>query len=158
MALRYFNVFGPRQDPLSQYAAVVPNFITAALEGSDPVIFGDGEQSRDFTYIDNVVEANLCAMDAEDVAGSAFNIAAGKRTSLNELIELIAEITRRPLKPRHEPPRPGDVRHSEADVGRAEQELGYRPVISLEEGLRRTIETYGASPLAPPTAVDSATG
>jgi UDP-glucose 4-epimerase len=150
VALRYFNVFGPRQDPLSQYAAVVPNFITAALDGTDPVVFGDGEQSRDFTYIDNVVEANVCAMNADDVAGSTFNIAAGERTSLNRLIELIAEITRRPLNPRHEPPRPGDVRHSEADVARAEKELGYRPVVSLEEGLRRTIETYGASPLTPP--------
>ena len=142
VALRYFNVFGPRQDPLSQYAAVVPNFITAALQGSQPVVFGDGEQSRDFTYIDNVVEANVRAMHAEEVAGKTFNVAAGERTSLNRLIELIAEITGRPLDPRHEPPRPGDVRHSEADVSRAERELGYRPIVSLEEGLRRTIATY----------------
>jgi len=142
VALRYFNVFGPRQDPLSQYSAVVPNFITAALTGAEPVVFGDGEQSRDFTYIDNVVEANVCAMGAEGVAGGTFNVAAGERTSLNRLIELVAEITGRPLAPRHEPPRPGDVRHSEADVSRAESELGYRPIVSLEEGLRRTIATY----------------
>ena len=142
VALRYFNVFGPRQDPLSQYSAVIPNFITAALDGIEPVIFGDGEQSRDFTYIDNVVEANICAMRAEGVAGRSFNVAAGERTSLNRLVELVADITGRPLDPRHEPPRPGDVRHSEADVSRAETELGYRPVVSLEEGLRRTIATY----------------
>ena len=142
VALRYFNVFGPRQDPLSQYAAVLPNFITAALAGSQPVVFGDGEQSRDFTYIDNVVEANVQAMHAEDVAGATFNVAAGERTSLNRLIELIAGITGRPLTPRHEAPRPGDVRHSEADVSRAERQLGYRPIVSLEEGLRRTIATY----------------
>ena len=144
VALRYFNVFGPRQDPLSQYAAVVPNFITAALDGSQPVVFGDGEQSRDFTYIDNVVEANVRAMDADEVAGATFNVAAGERTSLNRLIELIAEITGRPLSPRHEPPRPGDVRHSEADVSLAERQLGYHPIVSLEEGLRRTIATYAA--------------
>jgi UDP-glucose 4-epimerase len=142
IALRYFNVFGPRQDPLSQYSAVIPNFITAALDGAEPVIFGDGEQSRDFTYIDNVVEANICAMSAEGVAGRSFNVAAGERTSLNRLVELVAEITGRPLQPRYEPPRPGDVRHSEADVTRAETELGYRSVVSLEEGLRRTIATY----------------
>ena len=142
VALRYFNVFGPRQDPLSQYAAVVPNFITAALEGSQPVVFGDGEQSRDFTYVDNVIEANLRAMDAEDVAGATFNVAAGERTSLNHLIELIAAATGRELTPRYEPPRPGDVRHSEADVSRAERQLGYRPVVPLDEGLRRTIATY----------------
>ena len=146
VALRYFNVFGPRQDPLSQYSAVVPNFITSALEGAEPVIFGDGEQSRDFTYIYNVVEANVCAMGAEGVAGRAFNIAAGERTSLNRLIELIGEITGRPMTARHEQPRPGDVRHSEADVSRAQDELGYRPIVSLEEGLRRTVETYAVSP------------
>ena len=142
VALRYFNVFGPRQDPLSQYSAVIPNFITAALDGREPVIFGDGEQSRDFTYIDNVVEANICAMGAEGVAGATFNVAAGERTSLNRLIELVAEITGRPMNPRYEDPRPGDVRHSEADVSRARTELGYEPRVSLEEGLRRTIATY----------------
>ena len=142
VALRYFNVFGPRQDPLSQYSAVIPNFITAALDGREPVIFGDGEQSRDFTYIDNVVEANIRAMSAEGVAGATYNVAAGERTSLNRLIELVAEITGRPLDPRYEDPRPGDVRHSEADVSRARSELGYEPRVSLEEGLRRTIATY----------------
>ena len=142
VALRYFNVFGPRQDPLSQYSAVIPNFITAALRGSQPVVFGDGEQSRDFTYIDNVVDANICAIEAEGVAGAVFNVAAGERTSLNRLIELVGEITGRPLTPRYEPPRAGDVRHSEADVSRAESALGYRPQVSLEEGLRRTIATY----------------
>jgi UDP-glucose 4-epimerase len=142
VALRYFNVFGPRQDPLSQYSAVIPNFITAALSGAEPVVFGDGEQSRDFTYIDNVVDANICAIDADGVAGATFNVAAGERTSLNRLIELVSEITGRPLNPSYEDPRPGDVRHSEADVSRARGELGYEPKVSLEEGLRRTIATY----------------
>ncbi len=145
VALRYFNVFGPRQDPLSQYSAVIPNFITAALSGTEPVVFGDGEQSRDFTYIDNVVEANICAMQAEDVAGEAFNIAAGERTSLNRLVGLIAEITGQPMTARHEETRPGDVRHSEADVSKAQSRLGYSPIVSMEEGLRRTIDTYAAS-------------
>ena len=144
VALRYFNVFGPRQDPLSQYAAVVPNFVTAALEGTEPVVFGDGEQSRDFTHVDNVVEANVRAMDAPEASGGTFNVAAGERTSLNRLLELVAAITGRPLDARYEDPRPGDVRHSEADVSRARETLGYTPIVSLEDGLRRTIETYRA--------------
>jgi UDP-glucose 4-epimerase len=142
VALRYFNVFGPRQDPTSQYAAVVPNFITAALSGEQPVVFGDGEQSRDFTHIDNVVAANLLAIEAEGVAGRAYNIAAGQRTSLNRLLELIGEATGTTVTPRYEAARPGDVRHSEADVSRAERELGYVPGVSLLDGLQRTIDSY----------------
>ncbi len=142
VALRYFNVFGARQDPTSQYAAVVPNFITAALTGVRPVVFGDGEQSRDFTHIDNVVRANLLAMDAAGASGNAYNIAAGERTSLNRLLELIGEATGVALDPRYVDPRLGEVRHSEADVSRAAEDLGYEPTVSLLAGLERTIESY----------------
>jgi UDP-glucose 4-epimerase len=142
VALRYFNVFGPRQDPLSQYAAVIPNFITACLSGSAPVVYGDGEQSRDFTYVENVVQANIEAMTAREVAGKIFNVAAGERTSLNQLLELLGRTVGRRIEPRHEAPRAGDVRHSQADVSRAERSLGYRPRVSLEEGLRRTLEFF----------------
>ncbi|MDP8909086.1 MAG: SDR family oxidoreductase [Chloroflexota bacterium] len=142
VALRYFNVFGPRQDPLSQYSAVIPNFITAALHGESPVIFGDGEQSRDFTYVDNVVEANVLAMAAPDVAGRVYNIALGDRISLNELVASIGEVLGRSLEARHEAARPGDVRHSMADTTRAREELGFRVVVDFKDGLGRTVEHY----------------
>jgi UDP-glucose 4-epimerase len=142
VALRYFNVFGPRQDPLSQYSAVIPNFITAALRGDTPVIFGDGEQSRDFTYVDNVVEANLLAMSAPDVAGRMYNIALGERISLNQLVASIGEVLGQPLEARHEAPRAGDVLHSMADTRRAREELGFRVVVDFKDGLSRTIEHY----------------
>jgi nucleoside-diphosphate-sugar epimerase len=142
VALRYFNVFGPRQDPLSAYAAVVPNFITAALKGEAPVIYGDGEQSRDFTYIDNVVEANLLAMTASDVVGRVYNIACGERTSLNDLVAAIGRVLDRSIEPRYAQPRAGDVRHSLADTSRAQEELGYRVGVSLEDGLARTARHY----------------
>jgi UDP-N-acetylglucosamine/UDP-N-acetyl-alpha-D-glucosaminouronate 4-epimerase len=145
VALRYFNVFGPRQDPQSQYAAVIPRFITALTRGEPPVIYGDGEQSRDFTYVDNIVHGNLLAMGAERTIGEVFNIAAGERTTLNELVGLIRGITGAELEPRYEDPRPGDVRHSQADVSRAEAELGYSPAVGLEEGLRRTAESLAGS-------------
>src|SRR3954454_9528958 len=116
VALRYFNVFGPRQDPLSQYAAVIPRFITAILDGQQPVIHGDGEQSRDFTYIDNAVEANLLAASAPDIAGETFNIACGDRISLNDLIAELEAITGEQITPVHDEARPGDVRHSLADI------------------------------------------
>ena len=142
VALRYFNVFGARQDPTSQYAAVVPNFITAALESRPAVVYGDGEQSRDFTHIDNVVAANLLAMEADGASGKAYNIAAGERTSLNRLLELIAEATGTSLEARYEEARPGEVRHSEADVSLARKDLGYEAGVSLLEGLERTIDSY----------------
>jgi UDP-N-acetylglucosamine/UDP-N-acetyl-alpha-D-glucosaminouronate 4-epimerase len=142
VALRYFNVFGTRQDPLSQYAAVIPNFITALLAGEQPVIYGDGEQSRDFTFVENVVEANVLAMSAPGAAGKAFNIAMGERTSLNGLLGTLAKLTGRNANARHEAPRPGDVPHSQASIELAERELGYRPLVSVEEGLRRTIEFF----------------
>ena len=118
VALRYFNVFGPRQDPLSQYSAVIPNFIGAALDGRSPVVYGDGEQSRDFTYVDNVVDANLRAAEAEDVAGAVLNVACGGRVSLNELIIELQGITGNEAATVYEPARVGDVRHSQADIRR----------------------------------------
>ena len=145
VALRYFNVFGPRQDPNSQYSAVIPNFINAALQGKGITIFGDGEQSRDFTYVDNVVEANLLAMSALDVGGRTYNIACGDRISLNELVASIGRILGRPLEADHAPPRRGDVRHSMAEISRARAELGYVVNIGFDDGLTRTIEHYAAT-------------
>jgi UDP-glucose 4-epimerase len=142
VALRYFNVFGPRQDPLSQYAAVIPNFITAMLAGEQPVVYGDGEQSRDFTHVENVVDATLLAMDREGVAGQMFNIAAGERVSLNRVLEYLSELTGTEANARYEPARPGEVRHSQADISAAQEALGYRPAITAEEGLRRTVEWF----------------
>jgi nucleoside-diphosphate-sugar epimerase len=143
VALRYFNVFGPRQDPLSQYAAVIPNFVTALMNGRPPRVFGDGEQSRDFTYVGNVVEGNVLAMHAPGVGGRVFNVAAGRRTSLNGLLRTLERLTGRHIEPSYEDPRPGDVRHSQADVSAAERDLGFRPEISLEEGLRLTLDWFG---------------
>lgn len=142
VALRYFNVFGPRQDPLSHYAAVIPKFISALLAGRQPVVFGDGEQSRDFTYIDNVVDANLLAAAAEGVSGQTFNIACGDRITLNHLLEELREITGVDLQARYLEPRPGDVLHSLADIGKAREQLGYEPGVSFGVGLRRTAEDY----------------
>jgi UDP-glucose 4-epimerase len=144
VVLRYFNVFGPNQDPKSQYAAVVPRFITAIATAEPITIYGDGEQSRDFTYISNIVEANLLAADAKDASGQIFNIAAGVAASVNELSELIGRALDKPVERRFEPPRAGDVRDSWADVTAARNVLGYRPAVDLEEGLRRTIEFLGA--------------
>jgi UDP-glucose 4-epimerase len=144
VVLRYFNVFGPRQDPNSQYAAVIPRFITAALAGEHPVIFGDGTQSRDFCFIDNVVDANLRAAEATaaEVAGRVFNIACGAATDLNTVVRLIGELTGRPLVPRYEPARRGDVKHSLADVGAARQRLGFEPRVLFAEGLARTVAAF----------------
>jgi nucleoside-diphosphate-sugar epimerase len=142
VALRYFNVFGPRQDPLSQYAAVVPSFIAALMDGRAPRVFGDGEQTRDFTYVGNAVAGTVLAMTAEGVAGKVFNVAAGRRTSLNELLHALERLGGRSLRPSYEDPRPGEVKHSHADLSAAERELGYRPTISVEEGLRKTLAWY----------------
>ena len=142
VALRYFNVFGPRQDPASQYAAVIPRFIACLVEGEQPVIYGDGEQSRDFTFVSNVVEANLLACDAPGAPGQVFNVACGERTSLNALLAMLARILGIPAEPRREPPRPGDVKHSQADISRAHEVLGYHPRVSVEEGLRSTVSWH----------------
>jgi UDP-N-acetylglucosamine/UDP-N-acetyl-alpha-D-glucosaminouronate 4-epimerase len=148
VALRYFNVFGPRQDPLSQYSAVIPRFISAFLEDRRPTIHGDGEQSRDFTYIDNVVEANLLAASAPDVAGQALNIACGERTSLNEMVAQLRKLCDKEIDAVHVDPRPGDVRHSQADISLARQQLGYDALVPFDEGLRRSVEHYLQLPAA----------
>ena len=143
VSLRYFNIFGPRQDPTSQYAAVIPRFITKLLRGERPTIYGDGEQTRDFTFVDNCVQANLLAATAEGVAGEVFNVGAGKQTSVNELFRLIRSLIGiNNIEPLYAPPRPGDVRHSLADITKARERLGYEPSVSLEEGLERTIAWF----------------
>ncbi|MEX2613369.1 MAG: SDR family oxidoreductase [Gaiellaceae bacterium] len=140
VVLRYFNVFGPRQDPRSQYAAVVPLFITAIAAGEPVTIFDDGEQSRDFTYVDNVVAANLLAADAEGASGQIFNVSAGAPTSVNGLAEAIGRLLGKEVERRYLPPRPGDLRNSWADVSEARNVLGYETSVSLEDGLRRTAD------------------
>ena len=142
VALRYFNIFGPRQDPTSQYSAVIPKFIHAYLRGNSPAIEGDGEQSRDFTYIANAVHANLLACHAEEVAGEVFNIGCGQQTSINRLASLIGEMMETDVKPVYTSSRPGDVRHSRADICKAQQLLGYEPKVELKAGLRRTIDWF----------------
>jgi UDP-glucose 4-epimerase len=142
VALRYFNVFGPRQDPKSHYAAVIPRFVKAALAGESPLIFGDGEQSRDFCFIENAVEANLLAATVPGAAGRMFNIACGERTTLLEVIGTLSEIVGRPVVPRHEAARSGDIRHSLADVSLARSVLGYTGAVGFAEGLRRTVAWY----------------
>jgi nucleoside-diphosphate-sugar epimerase len=140
VVLRYFNVFGPRQSPLSQYAAVVPLFVTAIDAGEPVQIHGDGEQSRDFTYVANVIDATIRAGEREGASGEIFNIAAGSPASVNRLADTIGSILGKPVAKEHLPPRAGDIRDSWAALGKAERILGYRPEIGLEEGLRRTIE------------------
>jgi nucleoside-diphosphate-sugar epimerase len=142
--LRYFNVFGPRQNLESQYGAVVPLFIAAALRGEAPVIFGDGGQTRDFTFVTNVVDANLlaCHAPAEQVAGEVFNIGCGAATSILDLWRRIADIEGIDVEPQHEAPRAGDVRHSLASIAKARELLGYIPKMNLDEGLKRTIEHF----------------
>jgi nucleoside-diphosphate-sugar epimerase len=142
VALRYFNVFGPRQDPTSQYAAVVPNFITALMTDQSPVIFGDGEQSRDFTYVANVVQANMLAIDAPNVGGKVYNVACGERVTLNRLVGELRELLGSDTTAVFAAPRPGDVRHSLADVSLARAELGYEPAVGLRDGLQRAIDHF----------------
>ena len=140
VSLRYFNVFGPRQNVTSGYAAVVPAFVKAAMNGKQPTIFGDGLQTRDFVFVENVAEANLKAATAEGVSGQVFNVAGGQQTSLLDLVAALERATGKPLTPRFEPARGGEVKHSRADVDRARDILGFVPTVSLEEGLRRTVE------------------
>jgi nucleoside-diphosphate-sugar epimerase len=158
VALRYFNVFGPRQDPTSQYSAVIPKFITALATGRPPLIFGDGEQSRDFTYVANVVEANLLAMDAPGVAGKVYNVACGERVSLNRLISELRELMETDVEPVYADPRPGDVKHSLADLSRARAELGYHPAVQLRAGLLRTIQHLRVEEFEPEAELVGANG
>ena len=144
VALRYFNIFGPRQDPESQYAAVIPRFASALLEHKRPVVYGDGLQSRDFTYVDNVVEANLLAAEAEGAAGRAFNVGCGGRYTLLDLLANLKTIIKSDIEPLHEAGRAGDVRDSQASIDSAREALGYHVTVGFEEGLARTVEWYRA--------------
>jgi UDP-glucose 4-epimerase len=144
VSLRYFNIFGPRQDPSSPYSGVLAKFITQMLRGEQPAIFGDGEQSRDFTYIDNAVDANLlaCHAPATQAAGKVFNVATGRRVTLNETFQLLRGMTSYTGQPNYGPERGGDIKHSLADISQAEKHLGYKAKVDFEQGLRRTVEWY----------------
>ena len=142
VSLRYFNVFGPNQDPTSQYAAAIPAFVTSILKGQPPTIYGDGEQSRDFTYVDNVVDANLLAAGAKKTTGEVVNIACGKAVTVNEIIRMINSITGKSVKPEYAPARPGDVKHSLADITAAKKLINYQPKVSFEQGLKIAIDWY----------------
>jgi len=139
VALRYFNVFGPRQDPTSDYAAVIPKFARMILDGDQPTIHGDGEQSRDFTYIENVLQANVKAATS-DVGGEVYNVACGDRITINELVTALNDVLGTDLQGVHTDPRPGDVKHSKADISKAREEIGYEPTVGFSEGLERTCE------------------
>ena len=147
VCLRYFNIFGPRQDPSSQYSGVLAKFALQMLKGEQPTIFGDGTQSRDFTYIDNAVSVNLlaCKAPASDVAGKVFNCATGKRADLNETFQILKKLTGYKGEVKYGPERNGDIKHSLADLSRTEKYLGYKPHVEFEEGLRRTVEWYKGS-------------
>jgi UDP-glucose 4-epimerase len=142
LAIRYFNVFGPRQDPASQYAAAIPAFVTAILADRPPTVYGDGEQTRDFTYIDNVVHGNVLAAEAAKTTGQTINVACGEQVSVNAIIRRINELLGKDIKPNYVPPRAGDVKHSLADIRLARKLIGYEPQVSFEEGLRLAIDYY----------------
>src|SRR5258705_5129992 len=145
VSLRYFNIFGPRQDSSSPYSGVLAKFCTAFLEDAQPVIFGDGEQTRDFTYVENAVQANLLACEAPNVSGKVFNVGVGGRFSLNQTAALLNQISGKNLEPKYEPARDGDIRDSQADISQAREFLGYEPSVTFDEGLPRTFEWYRAT-------------
>lgn len=142
LALRYFNVFGPRQNPKSQYAAAIPAFVTSILAGQPPTVYGDGEQTRDFTYIANIVHANLLAAKAEKTCGQVINVACGERITINRIISRINEYLGKDVRPQYVPKRPGDIRDSFADINLAKKVIGFEPQVLFDEGLRRTIDWY----------------
>jgi UDP-glucose 4-epimerase len=142
ISLRYFNVFGPYQDPTSQYAAAIPAFVTAILRGESPTVFGDGKQSRDFTYVDNVVQANLLAAKVKHTSGDVINIACGLAVTVNEIIDMINKIVGKNVRPIYAPQRPGDVKHSLADITLAKKLIGYKPTVSFGDGLKIAIDWY----------------
>ncbi len=146
ISLRYFNVFGERQDPQSQYAAAIPAFISRMLRDQPPIIYGDGEQTRDFTYVDNVVDANLQAANAPRVQGDVVNIACGKSVTINQVVAAINQLMGKKLKPTYEPERAGDVKHSLADISLARKMFGFNPTLTFEEGLNRSFEWYRTNP------------
>jgi nucleoside-diphosphate-sugar epimerase len=141
VALRYFNIFGPHQDPSGDYAAVIPKFINLMLDGERPVVYGDGEQSRDFTFIHNAIQANIRAAES-DVTDEAFNVGCGGRATINELVDALNDVLGTDLNPVYDDPRPGDVRHSHADISKAKRNLNYDPEVDFKEGLERTVEYY----------------
>jgi UDP-glucose 4-epimerase len=145
VCLRYFNIFGPHQDPNSEYAAVVPKFITALLAGKTPVVYGDGEQSRDFTYIENCVQANLLAALNDKIVGDVYNVACGNQFTLNQLLNALRKIIGTDTQAQYDPPRPGDIRHSYASVDKLKG-CGYNPKVGFEEGLRHTVKFFSAAP------------
>ncbi len=145
VSLRYFNIFGPRQDPSSPYTGVLAKFCTAFLEHTQPIVFGDGQQTRDFTFVDNAVHANLLACEAPNLAGKVFNIGCGGRISLNEVLATLRKITGKALEAKYDPPREGDILDSQADISQARALLGYAPQVGFEEGLRRTFDWYRES-------------
>ncbi len=145
VCLRYFNIFGPRQDPSSPYSGVLAKFCTAFLDESEPVIFGDGTQSRDFTYVDNAVQANLLACEAPNASGKVFNVGTGQRITLNDVVQTLGRKSGKPIAPRYEPARDGDIRDSQADITRAREYLAYEPLVQFDEGLERTFEWYRVS-------------
>jgi nucleoside-diphosphate-sugar epimerase len=146
VSLRYFNIFGPRQDPSSPYSGVLAKFCTAFLEETPPGVFGDGEQTRDFTYVENAVQANLLACEAPNVSGKVFNVGTGGRTSLNQVLKALGEISGKRLEAKYDPPRDGDIRDSQADISQAREYLGYEPQVQFEEGLRKTFDWYRSLP------------
>ena len=156
VSLRYFNIFGPRQDPSSPYAGVLAKFCTAFLEHTQPVVFGDGQQTRDFTFVDNAVHANLLACEAPNLAGKVFNIGCGGRISLNEVLGTLRKITGRALEAKYDPPSEGDILDSQADISQARALLGYAPQVGFEEGLRRTFDWYRESRLLQAAAKEAA--
>jgi nucleoside-diphosphate-sugar epimerase len=158
VALRYFNVFGPRQDPNSPYSGVLSRFNAALLEDREPVVYGDGEQSRDFTFIANVVQANLLACTSQDVAGHVFNIGTGNRYTLNQTLQMLGGIIGRFGSAKYGPPRDGDILHSQADISEARQKLGYNPRVGFDEGLRRTWEWFCENSQAKQSALGAAAG
>ena len=147
VSLRYFNIFGPRQDPSSPYSGVLAKFCSAFLEHTQPVVFGDGQQTRDFTFVDNAVHANLLACETPNLAGKVFNIGCGGRISLNEVLATLRKITGKALEAKYDPPREGDIRDSQADISQARAYLGYAPQVGFEEGLRLTFDWYRESRL-----------
>ncbi|HXL22198.1 MAG TPA: SDR family oxidoreductase [Candidatus Dormibacteraeota bacterium] len=146
VSLRYFNIFGPRQDPSSPYSGVLAKFCTAFLEETQPGVFGDGEQTRDFTYVENAVQANLLACEAPNVSGKVFNVGTGGRTSLNQVLKVLGEISGKRLEAKYDPARDGDIRDSQADISQAREYLGYEAQIQFEEGLRKTFDWYRSLP------------
>lgn len=155
VSLRYFNIFGPNQNPDSEYAAVIPKFISAIMNGQSPVVFGDGEQSRDFTYVSNAVDANLLAATSDKIVGAEYNVACGQQFTLNEVLKHLGEIMGQKVEAKYDPPRAGDILHSYADISKLEA-LGYKPSIDFKDGLKKTVEFYTTSVEAKETVTKAA--